>query len=113
MTWKALLVLKSSIRSIRNFLSLPGLWNAETSLLPLDSVSIRINVASQLLSQYFWYKHSSSTWSPSYYLQEMLLSEITMARLNFCNVLVHFSHSGVDDMADNTCVSHCFIRVQN
>ncbi|GJJ12442.1 hypothetical protein Clacol_006684 [Clathrus columnatus] len=34
---------------------------------------------------------------------EMLLSEITMARLNFCNVIVHFSHSGVDDMADNTC----------
>ncbi len=34
---------------------------------------------------------------------EMCLSEITMARLNFCNVLAHFSHSGVDDMADNTC----------
>lgn len=34
---------------------------------------------------------------------EMVLSEITMARLNFCNLLVHFSHSGVDDMADNTC----------
>jgi transketolase C-terminal domain/subunit len=26
-----------------------------------------------------------------------------MARLNFSNVLAHFSHSGVDDMADNTC----------
>ena len=26
-----------------------------------------------------------------------------MARLNFANVLAHFSHSGVDDMADNTC----------
>jgi transketolase C-terminal domain/subunit len=35
--------------------------------------------------------------------QEMLISEITMARLNQVNVLAHFSHSGVDDMADNTC----------
>lgn len=35
--------------------------------------------------------------------QEMLLSEITMARLNHANVLAHFSHSGVDEMADNTC----------
>jgi len=35
--------------------------------------------------------------------QEMILSELTMARLNAGNVLVHFSHSGVDDMADNTC----------
>ncbi len=35
--------------------------------------------------------------------QEMLISEITMARLNQANVLAHFSHSGVDDMADNTC----------
>ena len=34
---------------------------------------------------------------------EMCISEITMARLNFSNVLSHFSHSGVDDMADNTC----------
>jgi len=34
---------------------------------------------------------------------EMVVSEITMARLNFCNVLAHFSHSGCDDMADNTC----------
>eukprot|EP00808_Paulinella_micropora_P030549 g37462.t1 len=34
---------------------------------------------------------------------EMCISEITMARLNFCNVLCHFSHSGSDDMADNTC----------
>jgi transketolase C-terminal domain/subunit len=34
---------------------------------------------------------------------EMIISEITMARLNFCNVLCHFSHSGIDDMADNTC----------
>jgi hypothetical protein len=25
---------------------------------------------------------------------EMTISEITMARLNFCNVLCHFSHSG-------------------
>ncbi|TIA93054.1 hypothetical protein E3P81_01091 [Wallemia ichthyophaga] len=34
---------------------------------------------------------------------EMCLSEITMARLNRCNFLCHFSHSGVDEMADNTC----------
>ena len=34
---------------------------------------------------------------------EMVVSEITMARLNRANVLAHFSHSGVDDMADNTC----------
>lgn len=34
---------------------------------------------------------------------EMCLSEITMARLNKCNVFSHFSHSGTDDMADNTC----------
>jgi transketolase C-terminal domain/subunit len=33
----------------------------------------------------------------------MCISEITMSRLNFSNVLAHFSHSGVDDMADNTC----------
>ncbi|SHO49344.1 transketolase C-terminal domain-containing protein [Desulfopila aestuarii] len=35
--------------------------------------------------------------------QEMVISEITMARLNKANVIAHFSHSGVDDMADNTC----------
>ena len=34
---------------------------------------------------------------------EMVVSEITMARLNRCNVLAHFSHAGVDEMADNTC----------
>jgi transketolase C-terminal domain/subunit/transketolase N-terminal domain/subunit len=34
---------------------------------------------------------------------EMVVSEITMARLNRANVLAHFSHAGVDDMADNTC----------
>ncbi|KAL5529748.1 hypothetical protein ACEPAG_5733 [Sanghuangporus baumii] len=34
---------------------------------------------------------------------EMVVSELTMARLNNCNVLCHFSHSGVDEMADNTC----------
>ena len=34
---------------------------------------------------------------------EMLCSEITMARLNNSNVFSHFSHSGVDDMSDNTC----------
>jgi transketolase len=35
--------------------------------------------------------------------QEMVISEITMARLNEANVLAHFSHAGIDDMADNTC----------
>ncbi|MEM8781365.1 MAG: transketolase C-terminal domain-containing protein [Planctomycetota bacterium] len=42
---------------------------------------------------------------------EMCVSEITMARLNQCNVLAHFSHGGVDDMADNTChfgINHLF-----
>lgn len=34
---------------------------------------------------------------------EMVVSEVTMARLNESNVLCHFSHAGVDDMADNTC----------
>ncbi len=34
---------------------------------------------------------------------EMVVSEITMARLNSSNVLAHFSHAGCDDMADNTC----------
>lgn len=34
---------------------------------------------------------------------EMVISEITMARLNESNMLCHFSHAGVDDMADNSC----------
>jgi len=34
---------------------------------------------------------------------EMLVSEISMARLNGANVLAHFSHAGVDWIADNTC----------
>ncbi|HEY9735629.1 MAG TPA: transketolase C-terminal domain-containing protein [Trichocoleus sp.] len=34
---------------------------------------------------------------------EMCISEITMARLNRSNMLCHFSHAGIDDMADNTC----------
>ncbi|MEZ6125852.1 MAG: transketolase [Planctomycetaceae bacterium] len=34
---------------------------------------------------------------------EMVISEVTMARLNSSNVLAHFSHAGCDDMADNTC----------
>ena len=34
---------------------------------------------------------------------EMVVSEISMARLNESNVLAHFSHAGVDWMADNTC----------
>ncbi|NBC30392.1 MAG: transketolase, partial [Spirochaetes bacterium] len=33
---------------------------------------------------------------------EMVVSELTMARLNESNVLCHFSHTGVDHMADNT-----------
>jgi len=33
---------------------------------------------------------------------EMVISEISMARLNKANVLSHFSHAGVDDMVDNT-----------
>ncbi len=34
---------------------------------------------------------------------EMIISEATMARLNDANVICHFSHAGVDEMADNTC----------
>jgi len=34
---------------------------------------------------------------------EMVVSEISMARLNGGNMLAHFSHAGVDWMADNTC----------
>lgn len=34
---------------------------------------------------------------------EMIVSQITMARMNGANVLAHFSHAGVDDMADNEC----------
>ncbi|HOZ46624.1 MAG TPA: transketolase C-terminal domain-containing protein [Candidatus Hydrogenedentes bacterium] len=34
---------------------------------------------------------------------EMVLSEVTMARLNKANVIAHFSHAGVDNIADNTC----------
>ncbi len=34
---------------------------------------------------------------------EMIISEATMARLNEANAICHFSHAGVDDMADNTC----------
>jgi transketolase C-terminal domain/subunit len=33
----------------------------------------------------------------------MVVSEITMARLNDVNAIAHFSHAGVDHMADNTC----------
>ncbi|MEX2535966.1 MAG: transketolase C-terminal domain-containing protein [Trueperaceae bacterium] len=40
---------------------------------------------------------------------EMILSEVTMARLNRSNVLCHFSHAGVDAIADNT--SHFGINV--
>ncbi|MBI5094163.1 MAG: transketolase [Candidatus Hydrogenedentes bacterium] len=34
---------------------------------------------------------------------EMIVSEATMARLNHSNVICHFSHAGVDEIADNTC----------
>ena len=34
---------------------------------------------------------------------EMVISEITMSRLNEANDLAHFSHAGVDNMSDNTC----------
>jgi transketolase len=34
---------------------------------------------------------------------EMVVSEISMARLNESNVLAHFSHAGVGDILDNTC----------
>jgi len=34
---------------------------------------------------------------------EMVVSEISMARLNDCNVLAHFSHAGVAEILDNTC----------
>ena len=34
---------------------------------------------------------------------EMIISEVTMARLNEANVLSHFSHAGIDLIADNTC----------
>jgi transketolase C-terminal domain/subunit len=34
---------------------------------------------------------------------EMIVSEISMARLNESNVLAHFSHAGVGDILDNTC----------
>ena len=33
----------------------------------------------------------------------MVISEIGMARLTNANALAHFSHAGVDDIADNTC----------
>ncbi len=34
---------------------------------------------------------------------EMIISELTMARLNEVNLLCHFSHCGVDMIPDNTC----------
>jgi len=34
---------------------------------------------------------------------EMIVSEISMARLNDSNVLAHFSHAGVAEILDNTC----------
>jgi len=45
---------------------------------------------------------------------EMIISEATMARLNGADVICHFSHAGVDEIADNTChyginifLAHC------
>ncbi len=34
---------------------------------------------------------------------EMVCSELSMARLNDANILCHFSHAGIDEIADNTC----------
>jgi transketolase len=34
---------------------------------------------------------------------EMIVSEVSMARLNDANVLAHFSHAGVSEILDNTC----------
>lgn len=34
---------------------------------------------------------------------EMIISEATMARLNHARLICHFSHAGVDEIADNTC----------
>lgn len=34
---------------------------------------------------------------------EMIISEVTMARMNDANVMCHFSHAGVDEISDNTC----------
>jgi transketolase len=34
---------------------------------------------------------------------EMIVSEVTMARLNESNVIAHFSHAGVSEIVDNTC----------
>lgn len=38
---------------------------------------------------------------------EMVVSEVTMARLNFCNVLCHFSHSGGEYILHTYC---CFLH---
>lgn len=47
---------------------------------------------------------------------EMIISEATMARLNNSRLICHFSHAGVDEIADNTChyginifLAHCGI----
>jgi transketolase C-terminal domain/subunit len=50
-----------------------------------------------------WTKGKQGIYATFSAFLEMCVSEITMARLNFANVLAHLSHSGVDDMADNTC----------
>jgi transketolase C-terminal domain/subunit/transketolase N-terminal domain/subunit len=51
---------------------------------------------------------------------EMIISESTMARLNKANVICHFSHAGVDEIADNTChygvnvfLAHCGLQAED
>ena len=51
---------------------------------------------------------------------EMIISEATMARLNKANVICHFSHAGVDEIADNTChygvnvmLAHCGLQAED
>ena len=46
---------------------------------------------------------------------EMIISELTMARLNFCNILCHFSHSGVDEVrlfVSRVCIPNSFNHVR-
>jgi hypothetical protein len=80
-----------------------GSWSEATFLLLLVSVPSRLtdSVFSGMLKLHtkMGTKLMNSTFSA---FSEMILSELTMARLNYANVLTHFSHSGVDEMADNT-----------
>jgi len=78
-------------------------WSEATFLPLLVSVPSRLTdlVFSGMLKLHteMGMKLMKSTFSA---FSEMILSELTMARLNYANVLTHFSHSGVDEMADNT-----------